>query len=173
LNLNEFAESGAFIFIDADIFLHHFLGRSEDCTRFLERCAAGEIKGATGALVLAEVLHKSMILEAKAKKVSGKTGNEGARTVAKLRETPEAVRKLSDYHSGASSIMDMGLTVFPLTAKIIRASQWVRSQNGLMAGDSLVVATMRAHGISALATAGRAFEQVDTIRVYGPADGAR
>jgi predicted nucleic acid-binding protein len=175
------AGAGAAVFIDANIFLYHFLGRSEECSRFLERCASGEVRGATGAHVLAEVLHRSMIFEARANKAvglgagkgKGKDVGEGGgarSTVGILRASPAAVRKLTDHHATAAAIIDMGIVVFPLTAEIVRASQWGRSRNGLMVNDSLVVATMRAHGLTALATADKDFGEVEGIEIFGPAD---
>ncbi|GFP41484.1 hypothetical protein HKBW3C_00609, partial [Candidatus Hakubella thermalkaliphila] len=31
-------------FIDANIFVYHFTGISEECSRFLKRCEAGELR---------------------------------------------------------------------------------------------------------------------------------
>jgi len=87
-----------------------------------------------------------------------------------LRASPEAVRKLTDYNAAAGAIIDMGISVFPLTAEIIKASQWIRTRSGLMVNDSLVVATMRIYGLSALATADKGFGGVEGIEIFGPTD---
>jgi predicted nucleic acid-binding protein len=164
--------AGVSVFVDANIFLYHFLGRSAECTRFLERCASGDVRGATGAHILAEVLHRSMIFEARAKKVvgSGAGAGKGVNVSERLKASPAAVRKLTDYHAAATVIVDMGIAVFPLTTEIIKASQWIRARTGLMVNDSLVVATMGAHGLMALATADKDFGEVEGVEVFAPAD---
>ena len=52
------------VFIDANIFIYHFGGRSPQCKTFLERCARREPLGYTATPVLAEVLHRLMVAEA-------------------------------------------------------------------------------------------------------------
>ena len=74
------------MFIDTNIFIYHFGGRSVQCKAFLERCARRELLGYTSTPVLAEVLHRRMVAEAIAK------GLVTARTaVRKFGETPELV----------------------------------------------------------------------------------
>lgn len=161
-------ETGAAVFIDANIFLYHYAGISEDCTEFLGRCASGELKGTTAAHLVAEVLHRAMIMEAMAKNLAPKSN-----VVAKLKADPGTVRRLSDHAAAGAAIMDMGVDVVPLTAEILRASGWVRSQSGLLVNDSLTVATMRACGITALATNDEDFARIDGIRLYRPAVAAK
>ena len=55
------------MFIDTNIFIYHFGGRSVQCKAFLERCARRELLGYTSTPVLAEVLHRRMVAEAIAK----------------------------------------------------------------------------------------------------------
>ncbi|MBT9170511.1 MAG: hypothetical protein DDT18_00852 [Actinobacteria bacterium] len=40
------------VFIDANIFVYHFTGISEECSRFLKRCEAGELRGVTTVNVI-------------------------------------------------------------------------------------------------------------------------
>ena len=54
MTLAELAE-GSGVFIDANIFVYHFLGASLECTAPLGRCESGEVQGSPSALVLAEV----------------------------------------------------------------------------------------------------------------------
>jgi len=46
-------EEGAAVFIDANVFIYHFVGASPQCTAFLASCESRELRGATSALVLA------------------------------------------------------------------------------------------------------------------------
>ncbi len=76
---------GDTVFIDANLFIYHFGGRSAECKAFLERCARREVQGYTSTLVLAEVLHRLMVAEAIAKGlVTAKTA------VRKLVVSPES-----------------------------------------------------------------------------------
>jgi predicted nucleic acid-binding protein len=80
---------GHSVFIDANIFIYHFGGRSLQCKAFLERCARRELLGYTSTPVLAEVLHRLMVAEAIMKGlVTAKTA------VRKLAETPDLVKQL-------------------------------------------------------------------------------
>ena len=87
-------QDGDRVFIDANIFIYHFGGRSLECKALLERCARRALLGYTSTPVLAEVLHRRMVAEAIA------TGLVTARTaVRKLGETPEMVKQLTQYKS--------------------------------------------------------------------------
>jgi len=130
------------VFIDANIFIYHFGGRSPECKSFLERCARRELLGYTSTPILAEVLHRLMIAEAIAKGlVTAKTA------VRKLGETPELVKQLTQYQEDVNKILQMNLTILALTPEIVRLSAEVRKTEGLLTNDSLVVACMRVQGI--------------------------
>jgi predicted nucleic acid-binding protein len=85
------------VFIDANIFIYHFGGRSLECKALLERCACRDLLGYTSTPALAEVLHRRMVAEAIAQ------GLLTTRTaVRKLRETPEMIRQLTQYQEDVS-----------------------------------------------------------------------
>ena len=99
---------GNCVFIDANIFIYHFGGRSLDCKALLERCARRELLGYTSTPILAEVLHRRMVAEAIAK------GLVTARTAGrKLAETPEVVKQLTQYQDDVSKIPYMYLPFSP------------------------------------------------------------
>lgn len=52
------------VFIDANIFIYHFGGRSLECKALLERCARHALLGYTSTPILAEVLRRRMVAEA-------------------------------------------------------------------------------------------------------------
>src|SRR5882724_7023255 len=114
------------VFIDANVFIYHFGGRSLECKAFLERCARRELLGYTSTPVLAEVLHRRMVAEAIAQ------GLVTARTaVRKLGETPEVVKQLTQYQEDVSKIPHMHLSILYLTLDIVQASAAVRTGEGL------------------------------------------
>ena len=153
------------VFIDANIFIYHFGGRSLECKALLERCARRALLGYTSTPVLAEVLHRRMVAEAIA------VGLVTARTaVRKLGDTPEMVKQLTQYQDDVGKIPHMHLTILPLTLDMIQASAAVRKRDGLLTNDSFVVASMREQGITHLATANGDCDRVGGIAVHKPTD---
>lgn len=164
MRLDEF-RPGTAVFIDANIFIYHFTGTSEECTRFLARCETGEIVGVTSVSVLLEVLHRLMMLEAVR---SGAV--RPPNVLEKLRKRPEIVRTLSEYYAHAMKIAEMGISVRALPEDVLAASQRVRREHGLLVGDSLLVATMRGEGLRALATRDADLGRIKEITVAVPGD---
>ena len=153
------------VFIDANIFIYHFGGRSVECKVLLERCAHRALLGYTSTPVLAEVLHRRMVAEAIA------TGLVTARTaVRRLAETPELVKQLTQYQDDVSKIPLMHLTILPHTLDMVQAGAEVRKRDGLLTNDSFVVACMRQQGLTQLATANGDFDRVDGLIIYKPTD---
>jgi predicted nucleic acid-binding protein len=156
---------GDSVFLDANIFIYHFGGRSPECKTFLERCARRELLGYTSTPILAEVLHRLMIAEAIAKGlVTAKTA------IRRLGESPELVKQLARYQEDVDKIFQMNLTIVVLTSEVVRRSAEVRKSEGLLTNDSLVVACMRAQGLTKVATANGDFDKVSGITVYKPTD---
>lgn len=156
---------GERVFIDANIFIYHFGGRSLECKVFLERCARRELLGYTSTPILAEVLHRLMVAEAIAKGlVTTKTA------VRKLGENPEMVKQLTQYQADVDKILQMNLTVLDLTAAIVKSSAEVRKDEGLLTNDSLLVTCMREQGLTKLATANGDFDRVSSLEVCKPTD---
>ena len=156
---------GGRVFIDANIFIYHFGGRSLECKALLERWARCALLGYTSTPVLAEVSHRRMVAEAIV------AGLVTARTaIRKLAETPEIVKQLTQYHDDVSHIPSMHLPILPLTLDIVQASAEVRKRDGLLTNDSLVVACMPEQGLTQLATANGDFDLVDGLVIYKPSD---
>jgi predicted nucleic acid-binding protein len=153
------------VFIDANIFIYHFGGRSPECKALLERCARRELFAFTSTSILAEVLHRLMIAEAIAK------GLATAKTaVRKLREQPELVKACTQYQDDVDKISQMNVTIFDLTLEVVKNSAKVRRDEGLLTNDSLVVACMGEQGLTKLATANGDFDRLSRLEVCKPTD---
>lgn len=153
------------IFIDANIFIYHFGGQSDECRNLLARCARRELVGHTSTFVLAEVLHRLMIAEAIEKGLT-----PGKNAVQKLSEKPELVKQLERYNENIKRIGQMNIVISSLTESIIATSEAIRKEFGLLTNDSLIVATMRELDISNLISADKGFARVPAIRLYSPSD---
>ena len=153
------------VFIDANIFIYHFTGVSEECSNFLTRCEEGELSGLTSVNVLLEVLHRLMIVEAVKKKLI-----KPPRPLQKLKEKPEKICQLRDYFTNTLAILDMGIKVYPIVPELLKSSQIIRVQYGLLVNDSLIGAIMQEEGIQKLATNDDGFSKIDWIKLYKSTD---
>jgi predicted nucleic acid-binding protein len=149
LNLDEIPR-GTRVFLDASIFLHHFLGASRECRALLERCERSEVRGVTSALVLAQVADRLMALE----------GDPRDAEVAPSHLHEEAVAR----------IPLMGVAVLPLDLRVVLAGGSLRRRHALSPPASLDVAVAREAGIDSLATAHPDREAVEGLRVYRASD---
>ena len=94
----------------------------------------------------------------------------GGGVVRKLGRRPDAVQCLHEYRDQVECIPRWGIQVLPVDlGRCLRAAD-VRAAHGLLTNDSIIVATMRDAGVTAIATADRDFERVEGIEVYRPTD---
>lgn len=164
MNLSDI-ESGTSVFIDANIFIYHFTGVSEECSTLLFRCEQHELFGFTSANVLLEVLHRLMMIEVVRDKLL-----EPPNLVKKLQKQPGLVKKLSEYEANTRRIYQMGIDIIEIDYDIISKSQAYRTKYGLMVNDSVIIASMLEKDLNALATNDDGFSPVDEVALFKPGD---
>ncbi|MGH9457332.1 MAG: type II toxin-antitoxin system VapC family toxin [Thermoanaerobaculia bacterium] len=157
--------AGSAVFLDSTIFVYHFTGASRQCRSLLERCERGEVRGMTSAVVVAEVAHRMMMIEALARRLV-----EGKGIPAKLRARPATVRKLVTYQEQVAAIPLMGIQVQPVDLALLLAAADLRKAEGLLVNDSLVAAGAIAAGAGVLASADRDFRRLDAPEIAWPTD---
>lgn len=157
--------SGTRVFVDSTIFIYHFTGASEACRDFLARCEASELDALTSSLVVAEVAHRLMAIEAVAEGMVT-PGN----VAAKLRDRPEVVRRLRKYQEEVEKIPLMSVDVVAVESGTLLRSADVRSRHGLLVNDSLVVTSALDHGAVALASSDRDFATLEELQWFSPRD---
>ncbi len=153
------------VLIDANVFIYHFAGQSDECSAFLARIEAGDVRGITSQPILLELAHRLMVLEA----VEQGLGS-GSNPATRLARQPELVQRLSKYHFSVLKIPQMGIETLSLPADFIIGSQEYRQAYGLLVNDSLVPLQMREAGVSLLASADTAFDRVPWIKRAAPSD---
>jgi len=158
-------ESGVRVFTDANIFIYHFTGVSEECSDFLLRCEQHDLIGFTSVNVLLEVLHRLMMIEVVRKKLL-----KPPNLVKKLKKQQNLVKTLSDYEINTKKIYQMGIEILEIGYDVISKSQAYRGKYGLMVNDSVIVASMVEKDLNALATNDDGFSSVDEITLYKPGD---
>ena len=151
------------IFIDANIFIYHFLGIKDDCTRLLAQVENREIAAFTSVIVLAEVWHRLMIAEA-----IESYGLTPRKAVSYLNNHPDIVRKLSRCHEAMTSIPQMRVKIWSLTQKTFVLAQGISHQYGLLTNDALNAALMRLHRVKNVATNDGDFLRVKDVKVWRP-----
>jgi predicted nucleic acid-binding protein len=161
----EQVEPGTRVFVDSSILLYHSFRKSDQCRRFLGRCETHECSAITSVVVLLEVTHRLMAAEAVA---AGLVPRRQA--VRSLQERPDVVRKLRVYGAQATEIATFGIEILPADLGVCLRAAEFRERFGLLTNDSIVVATMRDAGVTAIATADRDFERVEGISVFRPTD---
>jgi predicted nucleic acid-binding protein len=157
--------SGARVFIDSTIFIYHATAVSVQCRGLLERCESGDVAGVSSALVLAEVAHRLMTIEAVA---SGTI--VGRDVVKKLRGRPDVVRQLHVYQEQVDRVPLIGIEILPLDSGALVRSAEVRRESGLLVNDSLVVITARDAGIAHVASGDPDFSRIEDFTLYRPSD---
>jgi predicted nucleic acid-binding protein len=157
--------AGVTVFIDANIFIYHFTGASEECTALLSRCEQGELDGVTAVNAQLEVLHRLMLVEAVNKKLV-----EPPHILNKLRKQPQKIRQLSDYYVNTQRILEMGVRVLPVLPETIVASHHFRTGYGMMVNDSIIAAVMQGAGLTSIATNDGQFKKIHGLSVFSPAD---
>ena len=110
-------------------------------------------------------MHRLMMLEALQKGLI--TGGQPAR---RLKEHPEIGKGLQAYNQSVQQIPRLNIRVRAITSAVVRASEAIRVQAGLMSNDSVTVALMRQLGLTVIATADADFNNVSGLRVYQPED---
>jgi predicted nucleic acid-binding protein len=122
------------------------------------------ISGFTSAHVLNEVAHRLMTLEASLRFGWSMTG-----IARRLKRHPTQVRTLTKHRSALDEIGLVGIRVLPVTGTQVSRAADLTCQFGLLAGDALVLAVMKDHGLTNLASHDRDFDRVPGINRYGPA----
>lgn len=158
-------EPGVRVFVDSSILLYHSFRKSDQCRRFLGRCERHDCFAITSVVVLLEVTHRLMAAEAVA---AGLVPRRQA--VRCLRDRPDVVRQLRVYGVQASEIATFGIEILSADLGVCLRAGDYRERFGLLTNDSIIVATMRDAGVTAIATADRDFERVEGIEVYRPTD---
>jgi len=158
--------AGLAIFVDANILLYYFTGHpvyGTACERLLDRIANREVEGHTSAQVLGEVVHRLMTIEA-----CIRFGWLSKGIASRLRKHPAEVQQLTRSTQAIDEVTLIGLEVWPIFKKDVSLAVDVSRQTGLLYSDALLVAVMRDHGLTHLASNDPDFDRVPGLTRYAP-----
>jgi predicted nucleic acid-binding protein len=154
--------------VDANVFVYALTPQAQlhqPCRDLLQRGARGAIQLYGTVAIVADIIHRAMVLEVLVKgQVQG-----SANAVLLLKQQPQLVTNLTRYRSILSDLRQARVNNLGLTYRDLHASRQYRQQHGLLVNDSLIVAVMQRGRIALLATNDVDFERVPGIAVRTPA----
>lgn len=151
--------------VDANILIYHIGGSSLECQDFLKRVADEELGAYLTNTIIAEVLHRQMLIEAVSKGLvtQGKALN-------KLKSNPTLIKSLSDYIAEVEKLLQLPFTIIEVTIADIKESHTLRRTHGLFVNDSLNLACAERLGITDIVTHDNDFNHLPTINIWQPTD---
>jgi len=155
------------VMVDANVFVYALTPQANlhgPCRDLLERGARGDVTLHTTVSVVADVLHRAMVLEVLAQGQA----QHSAEAVQVLKQQPDIVVGLTRYRTILRDLRQARIDMLPLTYRDLHASRVYREQHGLLVNDSLIVAVMQRERMQFLATNDSDFERVPDIAVYTP-----
>ena len=164
MHINDIPDSRK-VFIDANIFIYHFAGISEQCTHLFERIRDGKLTGLVNTIILTEVLHRRMIVEAIEK---GLVTPKNA--VRRLKERSDFVKSLTQYSTDVQNIIQTPLIVESVTKADILTSANIRRAHGMLTNDSIILATMERLSIIDFVTHDNDFDSITKLKLWKPDD---
>ena len=158
--------AGTDCFIDTNVFVYHLTSRDAEglaCTDFLRRVASGDIRAAVSLPVLADVLHRVMLAEVRAR-----YGVDRAGLVAWIQRHRDRLAGLTETLAACDQIERLPLHVLPLDVSLLRQAMGLSSAHGLLTSDAVIVALMQRHGLAHLVTNDDDFDAVSGLTVWKP-----
>jgi predicted nucleic acid-binding protein len=166
MNFTEIPAHAA-VFLDANVFVYHF-GRhptlAQPCTALLEKIENQEVEGYTSADVVSDMAHRLMAVEAAAHFGWPQQG-----IALRLKGHPTEVQQLTQYRQAIDELPLFRVQILPVTAQLVSLAADVSRQTGLLCSDALIVSTMRANGLTNLASNDADFDRVPGLTRYAPA----
>ena len=154
------------VFIDANIFVYHFSGPTEytdACAQLLQRVEEDRLFAFTSTLVLAETLHRLMIIEATAKlRIGAKVA------IHHLKTHPLDVKRLIEHIKVPGKIHTLGIKILPVNIDDILKSNEIKMEYGLLTNDAITLAVMKRHHLRNIATNDPDFDRVTDLVIWKP-----
>ena len=157
---------GTSVFVDANVFIYAFGPDPQfgpPCAQFFERVEHGELHGVTSSLILSDVAHRLMTLEACAV-----LGWPAAGVGRRLKRHPNEIAKLVRFRQAIESVLAMGIEVVPITAQHVVVATDVSQRHGLLTNDATIVAVMQEGGWNQLASNDADFDRARGIVRFSP-----
>lgn len=157
--------SGTRCFVDANVLIYYLGGISPEIRNFVHRVIDEEIEAYINTVVIAETLHRRMMVEAVAKGFV-----TAGKTLHKLKSQPQLITQLSDYIIDLEDLLTLPFRVANITISTIQLSHHFRLSHGLFVNDSLSLASASELQITDMVTYDSDFHRVPNLMVWSPTD---
>ncbi len=159
--------AGQSVFVNANLLVYYFapdpdLGPA--CAPLIQRIASRELSGITSTHLLSETAHRLMAIEA-----SALFGWPFSGMTRRLRDHAAEVQKLTAFRRAVKAVLTSPMRVLSITPAMVLAAATISHQTGLLSNDALVVALMREHRVTNLASNDSDFDRVAGLTRYAPA----
>jgi predicted nucleic acid-binding protein len=157
---------GEQLFLDANPLVYHFGSHplwGPASTQLVQRIENQELAAFTSTHVLSEAAHHLMTLEAATH--FGWT----SKVVQHLKQQPASIQQLGAFRLAVEKVPQLGIRVLAIPPDMIATAAALSQQYGLLSNDALIVAVMRANGLTNLARHDADFDRVPGLTRYAPA----
>lgn len=159
--------AGAPVFVDANILVYHFQphpGFGLMCQRLLERIERQDAAGYTSTHLLGELAHRLMVIAA-----GTLPGWGGGKVLNRLKQHPDVVKQLSVFQTAVESVLQSKIRVLAVPSGLVSTAASLSRQHGLLTMDALILALMRAHPLTHLASHDARFDGLSGLTRFAPA----
>jgi predicted nucleic acid-binding protein len=156
--------SGARCFVDANILFYYFVHHpqfSPPVANWMKRVVVGDLFAGVTAPVVADALHRVMIAEVQMVYAKPKA-------LSYLKDHPHVISTLRAYPQAIQTALSLPLQLLDMEGALLQDLAGLSGSCQLMTNDSLIVASMRRHGIPHLATNDNDFDNLPGITVWKP-----
>jgi predicted nucleic acid-binding protein len=92
-----------------------------------------------------------------------------SKVAKQLRQDPSAVMHLSKFHQSIAEVPKLGIRILTIPETLVETAAMLSRQTGLLSDDALILALMRQHGLSKIASHDADFDRVPGLTRYAPA----
>ncbi len=156
---------GESVVVDANIIIYAIQRESEQCKKFLLRCADNDISGVLPVHILSEVMHILMIAEAR-----DNGWITGVNPAKQLAEKPERIKNLYRYENLIKDLLAISLNIVSLENEDFLVAMRIQRETGLLTNDALLIAVAERLRIHAIASGDKGFNSIRLQLLYEPED---
>lgn len=152
------------VFLDANVFVYAFTQHptlGAPCRAFLNRIERREIAGVTSTHTISEMTHRVMTLEA-----CEKFGWPIAAIAQRLKRHPSQVQQLIAYRQAVDDVLNSRIEIASVAPSILAEAAAISAQTGILSNDAVMVAIMKARGLTAIASQDADLDRVPEITRY-------
>lgn len=151
--------------VDTNVFLYHLAQQSNDCRQFIARIGRGEISAYVTTSIIAEMLHKRMVIEAVSTGIIS-----GSKPFEKLKKQPQLISRLTKYITEIAQLLQLPLTIIEVAQEDIEWSHALRRTYGMLVIDSINLACAVRRGITDVVTHDTDFLHIPKLNIWQPTD---